>query len=377
MHAIVLAYLAQAVQYSLRLQMRDRTRALGRPSVHELKNWQEEQRSAYLYALLAQIEGDTPQGRLFGQLAREARKQSRIWVDAAGRAGACPPTAYRPDMRTRIVAALTRRFGPRSMRTVLAAMKVRGLSLYLPGGPGHAQHYDPAGGLERRHRGLAGGGNLRAAVFGVNDGLVSNASLILGVAGAGPEPGVIVLSGVAGLLAGAFSMGAGEYISVRSQREMFEYQIALERDELNQYPDEEAGELSLIYQARGLPEAESERLAKSMIADPVRGLDALAREELGLNPDELGSPRGAAVFSFLSFAAGALIPLLPFLILRGSAALPGTMVVTALALFGVGATLSLFTGRQAWLGGLRMLGIGAAAGAATYTIGTALGVSLG
>jgi VIT1/CCC1 family predicted Fe2+/Mn2+ transporter len=344
--------------------------------MNELKNWQEEQRSAYLYTLLAQIEGDTPQGRLFAQLAREARNQSGIWADAAQRAGAEPPAAYRPDMRTQIVAALTRRFGPRSMRTVLAAMKVRGLSLYLPGAPGHP-HHDPSAGLERRHRGLAGGGNLRAAVFGVNDGLVSNASLILGVAGAGPEPGVIVLSGVAGLLAGAFSMAAGEYISVRSQREMFEYQIGLEREELSQYPEEEAKELSLIYQARGLPEAEAHRLATSMIADPVRGLDALAREELGLNPDELGSPWGAAVFSFMSFAAGALLPLLPFLVARGGAALGGTVVLTALALFGVGATLSLFTGRQAWLGGLRMLGIGAAAGAATYAIGTLVGVGLG
>jgi VIT1/CCC1 family predicted Fe2+/Mn2+ transporter len=344
--------------------------------MNELKNWQEEQRSAYLYTLLAEIEGDTPQGRLFGQLGREARNQSRIWAEAAERTGEKPPSAYRPDTRTRIVAVLTRRFGPRSMRTVLAAMKVRGLSLYLPGGPGHP-HHDPSAGLERRHRGLAGGGNLRAAVFGVNDGLVSNASLILGVAGAGPEPGVIVLSGVAGLLAGAFSMAAGEYISVRSQREMFEYQIGLEREELSQYPEEEAEELSLIYQARGLPESESQQLAKSMIADPERGLDALAREELGLNPDELGSPWGAAIFSFVSFGIGALIPLLPFLVVPGADALAATAVLTALALFGVGATLSLFTGRQAWLGGMRMLAIGAAAGAATYGIGTLLGVGLG
>ena len=214
-------------------------------------------------------------------------------------------------------------------------------------------------------------------MFGVNDGLVSNASLILGVAGAGPDPRVIMLSGVAGLLAGAFSMAAGEYLSVRSQREMLEYQIGLEREELSQYPEEEAEELSLIYQARGLPEAEAKRLATSMIADPVRGLDALAREELGLNPDELGSPWGAASFSFVFFAAGALIPLLPFLVARGTAALAATVALTALALFGVGATLSLFTGRQAWLGGLRMLGIGAAAGAATYAIGTLLGVGLG
>src|SRR5512147_252073 len=235
--------------------------------MNELKNWQEERRSAYLYMLLSQIEGDTPQGRLFGQLAREARNQSQIWADAANKVGIAVPQAYRPDLRTLIVAALTRRFGPRSMRTVLAAMKVRGLSLYLPGAPGHP-HHDPSGGLERRHRGLAGGGNLRAAVFGVNDGLVSNASLILGVAGAGPDPAVIVLSGVAGLLAGAFSMAAGEYISVRSQREMFEYQIGAERDELAKYPHEEAAELSLIYQARGLGKDDADRMSSSIVANP-------------------------------------------------------------------------------------------------------------
>ena len=343
--------------------------------MNELKNCQEERRSAYLYTLLSQIEGDTPQGRLFGQLAREARNQSQIWADAAHKVGIAVPPAYRPDLRTLIVAALTRRFGPKSMRTVLAAMKVRGLSLYLPGAPGHP-HHDPSGGLERRHRGLTGGGNLRAAVFGVNDGLVSNASLILGVAGAAPDTAVIVLSGVAGLLAGAFSMAAGEYISVRSQREMLEYQIGLEREELSQYPEEEAGELALIYQARGLGEAEARHLANSMIADPVRGLDVLAREELGLNPDELGSPRGAATFSFLSFAGGAVIPLLPFLVVRANAALAISVGLTAFALFGVGATLSLFTGRQAWRGGIRMLCIGAAAGAATYFIGTLLAVGL-
>jgi vacuolar iron transporter family protein len=162
---------------------------------------------------------------------------------------------------------------------------------------------------------------------------------------------------------------------VRSQREMYEYQIALERDELSEYPEEEAQELALIYEARGLPRDEAKRLADSMIADPVRGLDALAREELGLNPAELGSPWGAAIFSFLSFAGGALIPLLPFLFARGDHALGASITFTAAALFAVGATLSLFTGRPAWRGGLRMLAIGAAAGAATFAIGSALGIS--
>ena len=342
----------------------------------ELHGWQEEQRSAHLYRVLAEMERGSPRERLFRELAREAAAQSQIWAEAARKAGHSVPVAYRPDLRTRIVEQLTRRLGPRHMRAMLAAMKVRGMSVYGSVDPGHPMP-DTSSGLERRHRGLAGGGNLRAAVFGVNDGLVSNASLILGVAGASGDAGIILLSGVAGLLAGAFSMASGEYVSVRSQREMYEYQIGLERDELKAYPDEEAKELALIYEARGLAWDEAKRLADSMIADPERGLDTLAREELGLNPDELGSPFGAAAFSFLSFAAGALIPLLPFLFGRGPSTLGVSIALTGLSLFGVGSTLSLFTGRSALRGGVRMLLIGAAAGALTFAIGRLLGVGLG
>jgi VIT1/CCC1 family predicted Fe2+/Mn2+ transporter len=244
-----------------------------------------------------------------------------------------------------------------------------------------------SGAMERRHRGLSSGGNLRAAVFGVNDGLVSNASLIMGVAGATMQAaqsapdgmttrGVILLSGFAGMLAGAFSMAAGEYVSVRSQREMYEYQIALEREELAEYPEEEAAELALIYEARGIEKNEARRVAAAMIADPVKGLDTLAREELGLNPDELGSPWGAATFSFVSFTVGAMIPLAPFFLIVGTNALYTSIACTALALFAVGSTLSLFTGRRALWGGLRMLFIGGSAGALTFLIGKLLGVSL-
>jgi VIT1/CCC1 family predicted Fe2+/Mn2+ transporter len=344
--------------------------------MNEVKSWEEEQRSAHLYRVLAEIDKDILRKRLFSELAREAQAQSNIWAEAARREGSRVPAEYRPDLRTRIVEQLTRRFGPRHMRSMLAAMKVRGMSVYSRTEPGHPMP-DASTGAERRHRGLASGGNLRAAVFGVNDGLVSNASLILGVAGAAAEPGIILLSGVAGLLAGAFSMAAGEYVSVRSQREMYEYQIGLERDELEAYPEEEAKELALIYEARGLASAEAKRLADSMIADPELGLDALAREELGLNTDELGSPWGAAIFSFLSFAGGALIPLLPFLFGKSVGALYVSIGLTAAALFAVGSTLSLFTGRGALRGGARMLLIGAAAGALTFAIGRLLGVSLG
>jgi VIT1/CCC1 family predicted Fe2+/Mn2+ transporter len=254
-------------------------------------------------------------------------------------------------------------------------MKVRGMALYDIATPTHGvpTRREDVG---RRHRGATAGNALRAGVFGVNDGLVSNAALIYGVAGASAEPSVIVLTGVAGLLAGAFSMAAGEYVSVRSQREMFEYQIGLERDELEKYPQEEAAELALIYAAKGMHPEEARRVADTLMQDPARALDTLAREELGLNPDELGSPWVAAISSFAAFTAGAVLPLLPFLIARGDALLQ-SVALTALGLFAVGASMSLFTGRHALLSGLRMLGIGGAAGVATYAIGAWLGVTLG
>jgi VIT1/CCC1 family predicted Fe2+/Mn2+ transporter len=249
------------------------------------------------------------------------------------------------------------------------------MALYSKAAP---THYLSPGtqGPEGRHRSMDSGGNLRAAVFGVNDGLVSNASLIFGIAGATGESGAILITGIAGLLAGACSMAAGEYVSVRSQREMYAYQIELEREELDQYPEEEAAELAKIYEAKGLPAAEARKVVDTLFADPQQALDTLAREELGLNPEALGSPSGAAISSFLSFALGALVPVLPFLFASGMPALSATIVLTGIALFGVGAAISLFTGKQAMLGGLRMLGIGATAAGATFLIGKLLGVSL-
>ena len=334
--------------------------------------WREEKRSAYLYRIIADCERGTPREALFRSLAEEADAQAGIWLRVSGRESA---PEYAPDLRTRIVAALLGVRGPRGLRGMLAAMKVRGLSVYTHAAPGHPAPTSIED-MASRHRGMGTSGNLRAAVFGVNDGLISNLSLIMGVAGASSNPAFIVLSGVAGLLAGAFSMAAGEFVSVRSQREMFEYQIGLERQELAQYPEEEAEELALIYAAKGMPRDEALALARKIIADPEKALDTLAREELGLNPDELGSPWGAAWSSFASFAIGAVIPLLPFLLLRGSGALVGSIALTAMSLFGVGAAISLFTGRNAFLDGLRMLSIGAAAGAVTYGVGTLMGVSL-
>jgi VIT1/CCC1 family predicted Fe2+/Mn2+ transporter len=337
------------------------------------ESWQEEKRSAWLYRVVAECERGTPRESLFNELAQAADEQSDIWLKLILDKGGQAPAAFQPDLRTRIVARLTRTFKPRAMRSVLAAMKVRGMALYTHNAP-HAMptRLDDIG---KRHQNGAAGNALRAGVFGVNDGLVSNAALIYGVAGASPEPGIIVLTGVAGLLAGAFSMAAGEYVSVRSQREMFEYQIGLERDELEEYPQEEAAELALIYAAKGMPSDEARRLADTLMQDPERALDTLAREELGLNPDDLGSPWVAATSSFAAFTAGASLPLLPFLFGHG-AALTASIALTALGLFAVGASMSLFTGRHAALSGLRMLVIGGAAGLATYFIGAWLGVSL-
>jgi VIT1/CCC1 family predicted Fe2+/Mn2+ transporter len=334
--------------------------------------WFDELRSAYLYRVIAEVERASPRSGLFLELAREAEGQAAIWAKKAGLASL---PAFVPDLRTRIVAGLLRRYGPRAMRGILAAMKVRGLSVYSHAAPGHPAPTSVEE-IGQRHRGVGGGGNLRAAVFGINDGLVSNLSLILGVAGASSNAGFILLSGIAGLLAGAFSMAAGEYVSVRSQREMYEHQIGLEQAELAEYPAEEAEELALIYAARGMNREDALALARRTIADPRQALDTLAREELGLNPEELGSPWGAALSSFFSFGAGALVPLLPFLFARAEGALIAAIAVAGVALFGVGAMISLFTGRSAVRDGLRMLAIGGGAGAVTYLVGTLLGVSL-
>jgi vacuolar iron transporter family protein len=344
-----------------------------------LESWQEEQRSAFLYRVCAEAEAGTTRAELFRRLAGEAEAQAAIWRAQLTARGRAAPAPYEPDTRTRIVATLVRKLGPRRVRSVLAAMKVRGMAVYgtsLARDPGHAPPL-PGARIEHRHRGLGGGGNLRAAVFGVNDGLVSNASLILGIAGASPDPHTVLLAGVAGMAAGAFAMAAGEYVSVRSQRELFEYQIGLERDELEEYPEAEAQELALIYAAKGVPPKEAKKLADKLVSDPEHALDTLAREELGLNPEELGSPWGAAISSFLSFAAGALLPLAPFMLAPGSRALPLAIGVTAVALFGVGALLSLFTGRSAWQSGARMLALGGLAGAITYAIGRLAGIAIG
>jgi vacuolar iron transporter family protein len=340
-----------------------------------IDSWYHEKESAWLYRQVAAAEPDPHKQRLFTQLAAAAEEQAAKW-EISSQKTARPAAAARvflPSLRARVVVRLLRLLGPRAMRSVLAAMKLRGLSVYTaPVARGHAMPTTLSD-VGVRHRGGLGG-NLRATVFGVNDGLVSNASLVLGVAGASAPSSFVLVSGVAGLLAGALSMAAGEYVSVRSQREMYEYQIALEREEIAEYPEEEAEELALIYEARGVALAQAREVSRALLAHPDQALDVLSREELGLNPDDLGSPSGAAVASFLSFATGAAVPLVPFLAdMTGDGVLAATAALTALALFGVGLALSLFTGRQAVRGALRMVLIGGGAGAVAFGVGRALG----
>jgi vacuolar iron transporter family protein len=338
-------------------------------------SWYHEKESAWLYRQLAAVEPDAHKQQLFTQLAAAAEEQAAKWETSARtpRSATAADRLFVPALRARIVAALLRRLGPRAMRSVLAAMKLRGLSVYTaPVAGGHAMPTTLSD-VGVRHRGGLGG-NLRATVFGVNDGLISNASLVLGVAGAAAPGSYVLVSGVAGLLAGALSMAAGEYVSVRSQREMYEYQIALEREEIAEYPEEEAEELALIYAARGVALAQAREVSQALLAHPEQALDVLSREELGLNPDDLGSPWGAATASFLSFATGAAVPLVPFLAaMSGHRALIATAVLTAVALFAVGLAISLFTGRQALRGALRMVLIGGGAGAVAFGVGRALG----
>ena len=341
-----------------------------------LENWFEEKQSAWLYRVVTQAEPDPVKSALFAALADAAESQARIWQRQIEKRGD-PLPPFRPSLRARMVARLIRLLGPRALRPILAAMKVRGMSIYRSAHlrSGHAMPTSVAD-FGARHKGAQTGGNVRAAVFGVSDGLVSNASLIMGVAGATQEPKIVLLTGVAGVLAGAFSMAAGEYVSMRSQRELFEYQIALEREELEEYPLEEQAELALIYGARGLTKEQADGVAAEIMKDPEQALDTLAREELGLNPDELGSPWGAAGSSFIAFAVGGSIPLLPFLLGSGPNLLYAIVAVTSAALFAVGATLSLFTGKSAWWSGLRMVLIGGGAGVVTFVVGRWLGSGL-
>ena len=328
-------------------------------------HWLEEMRSAFLYRALAASEPPGPPRELFGKLAIEAETQATAWAAlATTEGGRAVPAAYEVDLRARIVARVAAMVGARRARPILRAMKVRGLAALDAPIVGHPlpTRVEDVGG---RHRTAGSAGNLRAAVFGASDGLVSNTSLVLGVAGAASDERAVLLAGVAGLLAGALSMAAGEWVSVRSQREMVERQIAAEKDEL-----------ALVYEARGLEPEEARLMAARIVASPAHALDVLAREELGIDPNELGSPWSAAVYSFLSFAVGASLPLVQLAFLAGPSSVALSTTVAAVSMFGVGAVTSLFTGGSALRSGLRMLAIGSLAGGATYLVGRLFGVAV-
>lgn len=238
----------------------------------------------------------------------------------------------------------------------------------------------------RPHEGSVGGeqtqgagksGSLRAGIFGVNDGLVSNVALIMGFTGAGQARGVILLAGISGLLAGAFSMGAGEYISMKVQREVLERMLHLEAQELHVDPEGERVELAEIYRGKGLSADLAERVATQLSRDPTVALDTHAREELGIDPTEgLGSPWAAAISSFLMFCIGAAIPLIPFVFAGGGAGTVTSAALTGLALLTVGALTARLTGRSMWLSSVRQFTIGLSAALVTYLVGLAVGVSV-
>lgn len=228
--------------------------------------------------------------------------------------------------------------------------------------------------LEHHHRNIQGGA-ARAAVFGISDGLVTNVSLILGVAGAHPAAGFVRLAGLAGLISGAFSMAAGEFISMQAQRELLERELDLERRELARHPDGEQRELAHIYESRGVDRITARDLAREMMRDPQLALETHAREELGINPEELGSPAVAGTSSFASFALGAVAPLLPWFFLHRGAAVVASVVLGALAALAIGGALSVFTGRSWWRSALRQLVISGGIAALAYGVGSLVGVS--
>ncbi len=357
-------------------------------------NLQGEIDGAAVYRALAESESDPKLAEVFRRLAAVEEAHAEFW-----RGRIDPGTArFAPSFRARVLAFMARRFGPGLVIPSLAAAEARDSGAYddqpeargsgLPADErSHARIMQAVAGvgglsgptlamLEGRSRG--GGNALRAAVLGANDGLVSNLSLVMGVAGAVTDERTLLLTGLAGLAAGACSMAMGEWLSVTSSRELSQKQIAAEAEELRVAPEEEKEELVLIYQAKGLDETQSRALAEQLLSNKQTALDTLAREELGIDPDELGgSAWQAGLWSFLLFSAGAIVPVAPFIFLTGKAAFIASLAASGVALMTIGAGTSLFTGRSALFSALRQLAIGTAAAAITYGVGTAVGVSLG
>jgi VIT1/CCC1 family predicted Fe2+/Mn2+ transporter/rubrerythrin len=381
-----------------------------------------ERDAIHLYDGLARMERDPHRAEAFRTIAADERRHAAVWEDRLREAGVALPKHDGPGPRMRFILLVARVLGTRAVGDLVRTLEGNDERRYAKGAPAapsagmtatmasmaaderrHAEtwrwlekpsHGDEAAATtvdaERRgrvaasvaeitkaenwHRG--GAGTLRAIVFGASDGLVSNLSLVMGVAGATAEPSFILLSGIAGLLAGAFSMAAGEYISVRSQVEVLERQIALERAELAAIPEEEFEELVAIYRSKGLPEADARRFAEHIFQDPEVALQTLVREELGLDQEGISSPWSAAGGSFLAFTVGAIIPVIPFLFGGGDMVLLVSFGMSMAALFLLGALVSLLTGRSMVFSGLRQVGIGAAAAIVTFMVGRLIGVSV-
>ena len=344
-----------------------------------------------LYSDLANVERDDDRARLFRRLAQAEMRHVRIWSRKLGMEDQSPDN-YRRTLRVLVLRSIAAIFGTKAVMPIILKAEAADASTYredpeasnivqeevehfnvlgrLSGLPDHAQIIS----LERRH--YSGTVNVRAGVLGFNDGLISNVSLVMGVTGATSDSNFIVIAGISGLLAGAFSMAAGEYVSVRAQRDVYEREIEVERAELEEVPREEAQELSLIYQRKGFTRQEARAVAERIISNPEVALETLAREELGLDPDQLGNPWTAAISSFLAFGFGALIPLLPNLFTTDLLALILTVALSGSAVFGIGALLGTLTGKNLFWGGGRMLFVGAAAAGVTYGIGSLVGISL-
>lgn len=373
-----------------------------------LDNLKLERDAVQLYDRLAAMESDPVRADAFMAIASNERRHAFVWASRVQARGGEVPEMERPRWRVRAVLAAARLFGTKSVSGMVKALEGDELALYeglegpemeaiaaderehaaiwnrldmgMPGveptNPEVAAAAEISIRDESWHRAAGQSGALRAAVFGINDGLVSNLALVMGFAGASMDNQLIVLAGVAGLLAGAFSMAAGEYVSMQSQKELFQRQIDLEREELRFMPEKETQELAAVYRSKGLTEEESQLVASRLMQDPEHALDTKIREELGLDPDELGSPWGAAAYSFASFAIGAVIPLAPFLLTDGLAAVALSVALALTALFIVGALVSLLTGRGLLFSGFRQVGIGGAAALVTYIVGSLIGVSV-
>lgn len=368
-----------------------------------LRNLSEERNAIHIYQTLAQIEKNPALSEVYTRMAAIEARHAQAFEIRLEQAG-IPIPANSISIRTRILEAIARRFGPAAVLPSLTATEQKATLGYHKAKDStdpqiqqmtteeatHARllsqitHASPRGlegtslaMLEGRHR-AAGGNALRAAVLGANDGLVSNLSLVMGVAGADLSSRTILITGMAGLLAGACSMALGEWLSVQSSRELYRHQIEIETQEILNSPQEEVEELALIYQSRGIDKEEAQQMASRIMQNSASAVETLAREELSIDPRELGgSAWEAAITSFILFAIGAIIPVFPYFFLEGMNAVLISILMSTIGLFIIGAGITLFTGRGLLFSGTRQVLFGLAAAMVTYGLGKLIGISLG